>query len=200
MHRSGNGESSRHEGRGNDFRHVFRDGISRSCRVGLNARFTAFTIAEPVAATATTVATATRVTLAFAGRIGRHLNTRRTRRIGLRRHVDRRRIERRIKRRIERRREAGQLGRFHRPVVGVMLGVGRILRRVTHVTFRRRAIEPIASTATTATASTMFVALTIAFFTTRFRRRGRTRRRSRGDAAIGRVDFELAALELRDLE
>ena len=197
MHRSGNGERSRHEGRGNHFRHDFRGGFRRSCRVGLNARFTAVTIAEPVAATATTVATATRVTLAFAGRVGRRINTRLTRRIGLRRHVDRRRIERRIKRR----REAGQLGRFHRRlVVGVMLGIGRILRRVTHVTFRRRAIEPIASTATTATASTMFVALTIAFFTTRFRRRGRTRRRSRGDAAIGRVDFELAALELRDLE
>ena len=92
------------------------------------------------------------------------------------------------------------LRRFQCIVGGIMLGVGGILCGVTHFAIDRRAVEPIAAPATTATATPAFIALTIAFFTTRFGRRSRTRARGRCDAAVGRVDFELAAVEFRDLE
>ena len=81
-----------------------------------------------------------------------------------------------------------------------MRRVGGILRRVPHFPVARRAVEAITAATTTAAATTTLVTLTVAFFTTRVYGRCGTRARDRSDAAIGRVDFQLATLELRDLE
>ena len=86
-----------------------------------------------------------------------------------------------------------------------MLGIGGILRqimrgnmrRIIRSTVNRRALKAIAPTPTTATTAATLVALTIGFFTARFRWCGRRGGQRRGNGAIRGIHFKLPALQLR---